>query len=283
MIIVNLKGGLGNQMFQYALGRKLALKNRDCFKLDITGYPRQTLRSYGLSAFRIKEDIASNATVKKFKYPFGLLSMAWRRFSFKVLRRFHTGWEPAILEKKGNIYLDGFWQSYKYFSDIEDIIRADFKLKEPLESKSPALVRLIKDSASVSLHIRRTDYLTSSKHLAAFGSLPLSYYEQAIDFIKTKVQKPTLFIFSDDPAWVKANLPTASLETIYLADFKLPDYEELAVMSLCRHHIIANSTFSWWGAWLDPRPDKIVIAPAHWTKTGEPKTNDIIPTLWIKM
>lgn len=282
MIITQLKGGLGNQMFQYALGRKLSLKNKNQLKLDVSGYKNDKLRWYSLEPFAISAEIAKPEETAHLKRPWGIISSAWRFFAFKVLRRFHTGWEPTALQKTGDIYLDGFWQSYKYFTDIADTIRADFTLKEPLADKYPDLVRQVRAENSLSLHIRRTDYLSSPKHFKKFGALGLDYYQQALKKIKTAHPDLTVFIFTDDPAWVKANLKTDQ-PTVFVADFVRRDYEELVLMSYCRHHIIANSSFSWWGAWLDPRPDKLVIAPAHWTQSGEPKTDDIIEPAWQRI
>ncbi len=282
MIIVKLKGGLGNQLFQYALGRVLALKNNDKLKLDGTGYDHDRLRHYALDPFLIKAEIATPAEIKPLKYPYGFLSMAWRKFSFKILRRFHIGWEPSILNQTGNLYLDGFWQSYKYFDQATDTLRQDFSLKEPLEMLQPALIAEVTKAGTVSLHIRRTDYVSSKKHAQTFGVLSLEYYARAVAKIAELVPQPTFYIFTDDPTWVKQHL-SLPYPLHFVADYNLPDYQELILMSKCRHQIIANSSFSWWGAWLNPRIDKIVIAPTWWFKTGIPKINDIIPPSWIKI
>lgn len=282
MIIVNLKGGLGNQMFQYALGRKLAIKQNTNFKLDISGYPKQTLRQYGLSVFNIKEDIANETEIKSYKYPYGILSMAWRRFSFKILRRFHGGWEPEILNRTGNFYLDGFWQSYKYFDDIADIIRQDFSLKEPLASASPEFYKIITGANTVALHIRRSDYVTNTKVNQQFGSCSLGYYSQGAKLIAEKIGQPTFVIFSDDPEWVKNNLHLEH-PMIFASDYALQDYQEMTAMSFCQHNIIANSSFSWWGAWLNSNPEKIVIAPNKWFNDGSIKEEDLIPPSWTKI
>lgn len=285
MIITNLKGGLGNQMFQYALGRKLSLHNNDQIKLDISGYPRQNLRSYRLDAFNIVENIARAEEIKKFKYPYGILSMAWRRFSFKILRRFHIGWEPRLLaklEKKQNVYLDGFWQSYRYLEDVVDVIKKDFTLKEPLEKVCPELIHQIEATNSISLHIRRGDYVADTKTQKHHGSCSLDYYRQAVDLVAKKVVNPTFFIFSDGIDWVKNNL-SISHPVIYVSNPELQDYHELILMSLCHHNIIANSSFSWWGAWLNDHSDKIVISPSRWVNNNSVKIDDLIPPTWIKI
>jgi len=284
MIITNIKAGLGNQLFQYALGRKLALKNNETLKLDISGYPKQTLRKYGLSVFNIEENIADDQEVKRLKYPLGILSMVWRRFSFKILRRHHVGWEPNTLkslEKKKNFYLDGFWQSYKYFDDVADTIRRDFTLKEPLEKISPELNEKIKGTNSISLHIRRSDYL-NPKVQKQFGSCSLNYYAQAIKIISGKIPDPVFFVFSDDPTWVKENLKL-EFPMVAVSDYQLKDFQEMTAMSLCKHNIIANSSFSWWGAWMNANPDKIVISPDKWFNDGSLNIDDLIPASWTRI
>jgi len=282
MIIVNLKGGLGNQMFQYALGRILALKNKDTLKLDTSGYPRQKLRAYGLDTFNIVENIATKKEIRKLKYPYSIFSMLWRRFSFKILQRHHIGWEPEALKRTGDIYLDGFWQSYKYFADQADIIKQDFSLKEPLENKYPDLVDKVKKTASVSLHIRRGDYANSKITNYYHGTCSPRYYREAIEIIKNKVTEPVFFIFTDEPAWAKANLQFIQ-PAVFVADYQLSDGEELALMKICQHNIIANSTFSWWGAWLNSHPDKIVIAPKKWANKDNEAFKDLIPPKWIRI
>lgn len=285
MIIVNLKGGLGNQMFQYALGRRLALKNNNELKLDISGYPRQNLRSYRLNNFNIAEKIATDDEVKKLKYPLGFFSKAWRRFSFKILRIHHVGWEPQalrLLEQKKNLYLDGFWQSYKFFDDIVDVLKRDFTLREPMENIRPDLLNKIKESNSVSIHIRRTDYVSTKRAQVYHGMCDLDYYQRALELIKDRVSNPAFFIFSDDIEWVKNNLPISD-PALYVSQEGLEDYQELTLMSKCKHNIIANSSFSWWAAWLNSNPDKTVITPKQWFGNNSIKIDDIVLPTWTKI
>ena len=282
MIILNLKGGLGNQMFQYALGRKLALKNNTALKLDISGYPRQTLRQYGLGDFNIVEEIATPEEVRKLKYPFGLCSKLARRFRFKILRRFHIGWEPGILEAGDNIYLDGFWQSYKYFDDVTETLKKEFTLKQPLSPASTELSAQILSADSISLHIRRGDYVSNPKTRKHHGICDLDYYRKAVKLITEKVPTPTFFVFSDDIDWVKQNLDIG-FPTVYVSRPELGDSEELVLMSRCHHHIIANSSFSWWGAWLGINSEKIIISPTKWVNNNSVKMNDLIPKTWLKI
>lgn len=269
-------------MFQYALGRKLALKNNDQLKLDISSYPKQNLRRYRLGGFEIVENIATAGEIKKIKYPFGLFSRIWRIFGFKILRQFYIGWEPSALKKNGTFYLDGFWQSYKYFEDIEKVIKKDFSLKVSLENKVPELLAQITNANSVSLHIRRGDYVSDQKTQKHHGTCDLNYYTRAIDKIVEKISNPTFFIFSDDIEWVKHNLKT-NYQVVYVSQPSLEDYEELILMSKCKHNIIANSSFSWWGAWLNSNSEKVVISPTKWMNDNSVKINDLIPPTWTKI
>lgn len=322
MIILNLKGGLGNQMFQYACGRALSIRNTIQngeamdLKLDITGLQKSlssdTPRSYGLQAFNITENIATSEEISKTKYPFGPLSKAMRLFNAKILGRHYVSFSQKIFDavanthtnkstKPHNIYLDGFFQNEKYFKDVAEQIRTDFTLKNPLSSYSADIMKKISDAesdtgntnanttqpCSVSLHIRRGDYVTTASD--AFISLPLSYYENALSYISKAVSKNIdLYIFSDDIPWAKENITSlekfaAVTSVTFVSTPSTSLHEEIALMSACTHHIIANSSFSWWGAWLDPRPNKIVIAPKVWSKHNESWYKDIIPESWVRL
>lgn len=278
MIIVRLKGGLGNQLFQYALGRKLSIKNRDELKLDATGYDYDELRHYALKDFKINATLATPNEINKLKYPHGLISKVWRYFSFKILRRFHVGYEEEILKKTGDFYLDGFWQSYKYFNDITETIKKEFALKKELSEEATLLIKKIETSNSASLHIRRGDYVNNNYH----DLCSPQYYQKAINHLESKMSALTFFVFSDDIDWVKNNLKIKH-PTEYVSNPKLSDSEELFLMSQCQNNIIANSSFSWWGAWLNNNPTKIVITPNRWVNSHGFKINDLIPPQWTKL
>jgi hypothetical protein len=287
MIIVNLKGGLGNQMFQYALGRKLALKNNNELKLDVSGYARaeyskDTLREYKLANFNIEAEIATAREVKRLKYPYGLLSKLARAWRAKILKQHHVGFEPSILKKKGDVYLDGYWQSATYFADIADTIRQDFSLKQPLETSHGDIVKKIVSGPSISLHVRRGDYVSNATNQAYWETCSPAYYEKALAILGEKIGSFTTYVFSDDPDWVKNNIDIPA-PVHYVSGQELADYQELFLMSKCNHHIIANSSFSWWGAWLNPKKDKIVIAPKKWTAVNPEQHKDIAPTDWIRL
>jgi hypothetical protein len=286
MIIVNLKGGTGNQLFQYALGRRLALQNDDELLLDVDGLDRANAvgdiyRPFALSAFSLAATPATAEEVRRLKYPYGLLSKAWRFVSFKLLRRHHVTFEPNVLRWSGDIYLDGFWQSPRYFENIRETLLADLTLHKPLEGRAAAYAAQIASCTAVALHIRRGDYAKNPHVASALGLCSLSYYEKAVAHIKAHVEQPTFFIFSDDMAWVKANLPVGK-DAVFVEGDGLADTTELILMSKCQHNIIANSSFSWWGAWLNQNPNKIVVAPTPWfDQTAYDK--DLIPPSWVQL
>jgi hypothetical protein len=287
MIIVNLKGGLGNQMFQYACGRSLALRNGDRDFLMSTksladaSENGDAVRAFALAHFNIKARIAGPQQAEKLQYPLGVLSKLAHSFSTKILRRFHVGFEPKILTLRGNIFLDGYFQSEKYFVDVAKVIREDFLLKTPLSPIAGDWHAAIdKDESAVSVHIRRSDYL---QHPEFGGICTSGYYTLASQAIKSKVPNPHYYIFSDDIEWVKANI-TLDGEVHFVSSPQMKDYEELTLMSSCKHHIIANSSFSWWGAWLNSDSEKIVIAPKQWANKHEKSWyKDIIPSGWQRV
>lgn len=292
MIIVKLQGGLGNQMFQYALGRHLSIKNNAQFKLDTSPLNETaqnvTKREYDLSVFNIKESFATEKEVawfKKYRFKPGKI---WFLYNRTVVNRSRYAWEehfnfePWILDLKDPVYLDGFWNTEKYFKDIEDVIRKDFTLKESLSAKGAELLSQIKQTESVSLHVRRGDYISDPKTTAWLGVCSLEYYDRAIKRITKSIESPYFFIFSDDPIWAKENV-TPPFPTTYAPSNTEHPEEDMILMSKCKHSIIANSSFSWWGAWLNTNPQKIVVAPKQWFKTEKMDTRDIIPETWIKL
>ncbi len=297
MIITKLKGGLGNQMFQYACGKALSLRNKDTLKLDISGYKSQgsdTPRYYSLSHFKIKnEAIATDAEIAKIKYPLGVLSKALLFANLfvktKIFRDFNIGWHKNIATKTGDVYLDGFWQTEKYFADVSGDIRNEFSLKEGLAGNSLTMATAIAGNAhvpSVSMHVRRGDVARDAATNPYFGCTPPEYYARALEYIAAHVKEFHVFVFSDDIEWVKKNI-TIPYPVTYVsgsgAGNQIPDYEELTLMSMCAHNIIANSSFSWWGAWLNPRNDKIVIAPKEWIKRGKRMHKDTVPNTWMQL
>lgn len=288
MVIVKLMGGLGNQMFQYAAGRRLTHILSTELKLDISGFENYNLRKYELGSFNILEDFASPREVKaltsqKNGFLTGLLRCLLRRpkdLAPSHIRESHFHFDSEILNLPNNVYLDGYWQSEKYFNDIEDVIRKEFAITVPQTGESQKMAELISSRESVSLHVRRGDYVSDLHTRKVHGTCNLEYYERAIAEIYSKVDKPHLFVFSDDMEWSKANLNISHPVVFVDHNNFSRSYEDLRLMRQCRHHIIANSSFSWWGAWLSTYKNKIVIAPKKWFNTLEIDTRDLFPMEW---
>jgi hypothetical protein len=293
MIISQLVGGLGNQMFQYACGRAVSIRNGGVLKLDKIGLEKipsgGTPRSYALGVFCIEESFASREEIKVMKsgkrgklmsvlQGVGLMG---RKNCLFVEPHFH--FDSDILKVGANAYLQGYWQTEKYFLDIQDVIRKEFVLKEEFSIDRLNIAREIREENwAVSLHIRRGDYVTNPGANAFHGVCSLAYYAEAMRYVAGKIDRPVFYIFSDDIAWVKENL-ASEYRMVFVSNGILKDYEELAFMSLCGHHIIANSSFSWWGAWLNPNPEKIVVAPRRWFADESVNTGDLIPKQWIRL
>ncbi len=283
MILVEVSGGLGNQMFQYACGKALALRNNDRLALDLSWYETPGRRNFQLKHFDIKYDPCDNA---------GLLSLKnahkFRRFGEKVLHGNHrvrehgTGYNGTVCNAKGNLYLQGYWQSEKYFSDCRDAITEDFRLADEPDDTNRAWADKIRQADNaVSLHIRRGDYITVPENQTIFMELSADYYKNSLKIMEALSGSMSLFIFTNDIPWAQENLKYDAPMFFVDANNEENGYKDMHLMSLCDHNIIANSTFSWWGAWLNKNRDKIVIAPRKWFKKEDMNHNDIIPDEWI--
>lgn len=292
MIVVRLIGGLGNQMFQYAFARALSLKRQTELKLDLASYGEDTPRSFSLDCFNIKASFASLEEIKKLVFtPTPLFIRIVRKIkgkppmreSSQIYRERHYHFDPQALGILGDSYLIGYWQSEKYFYQIEDIIRRDFTFKSKMSKKNQLLAKRIQETDSVSIHVRRADYVTNKVYRDYFKLCGIEYYFLAITKMINKVHHPCFYVFSDDLDWVKNNIQSEFPITYIDHNRGNQDYEDMRLMSLCKHHIIANSSFSWWGAWLNMHPDKIVIAPKKWFNDPSINTKDLIPSSWIRI
>ncbi|TFH53720.1 MAG: alpha-1,2-fucosyltransferase [Candidatus Zixiibacteriota bacterium] len=297
MILVRLTGGLGNQMFQYAAARRLAAVHGTVLKVDTSrlqrSNPIDTPRDYALGCFNISAKIASlaeSANCEKLQkrdtspilrilqkcYPGGA------KTGFRYIRQQGSAFDSTIMGLPDNVCLDGFWQSEKYFLDIRALLKEEFTLRAPLEGPNLHLAEKIRACTAVSLHVRRGDYLTNPHAARHHGTCALDYYARAVQFIREKIPAVHLFIFSDDPKWTEANL-RYDLPTTFVSKTEAEgDGRDIALMSMCRHHIIANSSFSWWGAWLGEDQGKTVISPVRWYADPARDTADIIPEGWLR-
>ena len=288
MIIIKLKGGLGNQMFQYACGRHLAQKNSDVLKLDLGWFQpggvaaSDTVRPYALDAFAITAPIATDEDIARVRGPLFVLKAIVQKVLNKLWPVSSYVFDPRVLTRKGDVYLDGYFQSERYFKDSEPIIRKEFQLTNPLGAIAQNIAQEIESSNSVALHIRRGDYVSNADASAFHGICPPDYYHAAIKEIGKRVQEPKYFVFSDDIEWAKADAGMPG-HAVYVSQKDIADYEELFLMSKCKHAIIANSSFSWWGAWLNENPNKIVIAPKRWVADPNVNTADVAPGEWIRI
>lgn len=286
MIIVRLTGGLGNQMFQYAAARRLAHVNNTALKLDISHFESNLARTYALDDFNIRATIAPPEEVAQFN---GREKI--RRFKqIAHSLRLHPDWkwvtqksgyfDPTILMLTGNVYLDGAWQSEQYFRDIVAILRAELTVRNEPTALNRTVCEQIRQVEAVSLHIRRGDYVTNSNTLRMHGLCSIEYYHSALRLLVEKIPSPQFFVFSDDPDWAREYLKLDYPTTFISHNGADKHYEDLRLMSQCRHHIIANSSFSWWGAWLCSYQNKIVFAPRQWFQEYEYDIHDIIPAEW---
>jgi len=274
-IVAQIMGGLGNQLFIYAMGRAISLKNNVPLKLDvISGYKKDHYnRKFLLGELNIASDIANKLESNDFPGGKFILRLSSSLNSFLPFNRRWILSENSqkfeaefISAPRKSAYLIGYWQSYKYFQEFAQQVREGLTLKVPLNGGNLDVEREILNSESVSVHVRQ-DNLSHR--------LNCDYYFKAVEMLKSRVRNPRYFIFSDSPG-VSAEL-SAGLSA-RLVNVNGPDEccKDLALMSHCRHHIIANSTFSWWGAWLADSEDKCVIAPQSITKFN----SDIIPPEW---
>ncbi|MNQ97033.1 Glycosyl transferase family 11 [compost metagenome] len=281
---------MGNQMFQYALGKHLALRNKSKLKLDLSFFENYEWHEYSLAPFNIIEDFAEQSDINRLKkQKLSLLERVMiklRLTSFSKseiwIKEHGMEFHPEILKLSGEKYLDGYWQSEQYFQTIETAIRNDFQVKVAPSNKNAETLNLIEKTNAISIHFRRGNYESVPEVNKAHGISPLSYYQLAINHIVEKVNNPCFFIFSDDMQWVKENFQLDFEHYFVDHNDDKTDYEDMRLMYCCKHNIIANSTFSWWGAWLNPNPEKVVIAPKKWFNDETRETKDILPTNWIK-
>jgi hypothetical protein len=281
MIIVKIIGGLGNQMFQYAVGRAISYKNNDILKLDIAEFKNYQLHNgYRLNVFNVDCQLAVsheiNAMIIKNKILKKLAKIGiynCKKGTFYVEKsQNETKFDPKIFSYK-NLYLSGYWQNEKYFSDIRNILVKEFTFKNIISKRAAKYMDLIKNTNSISVHIRRGDYL------ALDWFLGIEYYKKAIEYVNTQIINPSFFIFSDDIEWCKNNLDFVK-NAVYIEKTN-SELEDLELMKNAKHNIIANSSFSWWAAWLNANKDKIIIAPKIWFKHRV--DFDPIPYAWIKL
>lgn len=293
MIIANISSGLGNQLFQFASAKALALRNYDILKLDITYFHEFKDRNFELYNFNITDEIATLNDINSLKgeYNYDIIKSIKHKFSnigidfynqYHVKEKPFFSYEKKVISLKGDIYLEGYWQNEKYFKDFANQIRLYLTLNILMDKYYEDIYKLIKSVDSISIHIRRGDYL----HNKIFSNCSLKYYLDAFSYISARISCPVFFVFSDDIEWAKEYLPSKyNMHFINNLNNEIPSIE-IFLMSQCKHNIIANSSFSWWGAWLNSNLNKIIICPHKWLSEftlNRIKTKNSFTLDWIKL
>ena len=295
MIIVQLTGGLGNQLFQYAIGRALSERSKDTLMLDINSYSWDTLRKYELGVFNKRVLFAKKEQIERIKQSKPLCKDRFLNkfkrtpfpyFQLPYLKEQSFTFDTNYLNfRANNVYLEGYWQSENYFKHIRSKLLAEIQIDATMCSMSMgAYITWIKSTKnSVAIHVRRGDYLSNTETTAFHGLCGLEYYKSAMHHMEKFISTPTYFVFSDDKAYVK-EIFRDQTNVVIIENIPF-DYEELILMSLCQHNIIANSSFSWWGAWLNQYGEKRVIAPNLWFANNamNSETLDLIPSSWTRI
>jgi hypothetical protein len=298
MVIVRLRGGLGNQLFQFAAGFALSQHLHVEYKLDPYTYTKHKYRKLELGHFNIPFELASPTELDSYVGKGKLIRYLNKRENYlrcpKVVAQPHYHFYDDFFSLPADIYLSGYWQSEKYFQNVSNQIVDMYQPKERLDSKNLELIQQLDECNSIAIHVRRGDY-TSGTYSGFFGGLTNDYYQDAVKLIYERVSNPSFFIFSDNPEWCRKNLNIK--EAVYV-DHNKGDgsYKDLVLMSKAKHNVIANSTFSWWGAWLNQNASKLVVAPKQWFQKSyndQPgaaiygsryyNTKDLIPETWLKV
>jgi hypothetical protein len=291
MITVKLMGGLGNQMFQYAAGRALSLRHNVPLALDLSFLQapaggKHTQRQYELGGLNIHATTLNSGDMTNFSESPGAMRRILMRlfpgfFSGLHLAESGHGYQGAFDRAPSDTYLDGFWQNERYFARFAPDIRAELTPAPHESVRSSDVARMTGSTASISVHVRRGDYVSSAEANAFHGTCGVDYYHEAISFIAKTVDSPLIFVFSDDPEWCRANL-AFRFPTHYLQ----PDAaaaNDMWLMSRCSHHVIANSSFSWWGAWLNERDGNTTVAPKEWFRGRDSKQLGVVPARWTTL
>ncbi len=303
MIITRLTGGLGNQMFQYAAGLALAEARRTVLKLDVSWFREyaeyESHNRYALSCFNVTEQFADEEEVARAR---GLALTAAERWSVAVARalrfyryahrhgpaaNFHRpptfAFYPEFFAQPDGTCLDGMFQSEKFFAPVSDLLRLHFSFRYPPQPEVEAVAARIRSGPSAAVHFRRGDYTRNPQFAAEIGVLGPGYYAQAVRALRAKSPAAKLYIFSDDIEAVAQEFRPEGPHEFVRCVRPWHAFDKIRLMSLCDHLAIANSTFSWWAAWLNPAPDKLVLAPDPWFARSPHDSRDLVPAGWTRL
>jgi hypothetical protein len=278
MITIHLKGGLGNQMFQYATARALSLRYGSPLTFNTEYFeniPKKDVpRKYQLDIFNLPQDI-------KIKKSISPVRKLWHKIYAKICsENTRVYFACTFLTFKQNAHLSGYFQRPEYFSSARETLLEEFSFSITMSDETERIKDRLLHTNSVAVNVRRGDYLRPD-YANVFGVIPMSYYEEAISHMRQVVTEPLFCVFSDDPEWVASNfnLPNA----LFIGTDRFKDYEQLFLMSKCKHNILANSSFAWWGAWLGQYRNKIVFAPRQWTIAHTADELSVLPKEWIQL
>lgn len=284
LVTVAIYGGLGNQMFQYAAGRAIALRNGCRLQLDTRHYDSHHAFRYGLGDFNIQAVVGTSRTLpptKKRRWSY----LAWRHFSsrHRLIREKGLAFQASVANARGSLYLKGYWQTEKYFSDACDIIRQELSFASSATGKNAELTDEIRKTPSIAVHVRRGDYVSNPKCNAFHGTCSPAYYRGAVERILMQSgRNHTVYLFSDDCSWARDNITLPCEVRVVDHNDMTTAHEDMRLMSLCDHQVASNSTFSWWAAWLNTNSHKMVIVPRKWFADPSADDSDIIPSDWIR-
>ena len=304
MIISWLTGGLGNQMFQYAAGLALAEHRRTVLKLDVRWFKQdpayEAHNRYALSCFNITEQFATEEEVDR-AHGFALSTTErWTTALARLLRlrqyvrRRETlganphfpptfAFYPEFFQQPDNTYLAGMFQSERFFTPVAKLLRLHFSQRYPPQPEVAAMAERIRSGPSAAIHFRRGDYVRNTTFATQIGVIGMDYYQRVAKLLRERSPNATLYIFSDDIESVAREFhPLGPHEFVRCVEPWHP-WDKLRLMSLCEHIAIANSTFSWWAAWLNPSPEKLVIAPDPWFSGKELDGRDVVPESWQRL
>lgn len=306
MIVLRIQGGLGNQLFQYATGRALSLHLNKKLFFNTSGLDKPVdghlQRAFMLRHFEVKGNVATEALLTKVARPdfwkvlfskkqiyykqlvFGEeppTSAPYKNTELHVEPHTYRFYKHLFNDNHSVLILDGYWQSFKFFEKYNDIIKKDLTFNFALNKENNQLLEKIQNTHSVSLHVRRSDYLNTVYGNQYFKQIPIDYYEKSLKLIEKKYDDISLYVFSDDIEWCKKNFMFND-KMVYV--FNDEPAIDMFLMSKCKHNIIVNSTFSWWAAWLNANKNKTIITPSEWYKNvPDSDMHDLLPASWIKL
>ena len=291
MIICRFHGGLGNQIFQYAAGRALALRHQTSLIADARLFRTYRTHDYVIDRYQVEMTDSTVADLQGLRLPpesqnrvtravWALQNRGRLNYFLEQGLQYHPEFETL----GDNVYLRGYFQCERYFRQITPQLRQELTRPEPVDDQNRRILDQIRSVNAVSLHLRRGNYVSDPKANKVHGTCPLGYYSEAAKHIAERTGRaPTFFVFSDSPEWVQENLKLP-FEMRLMTHNSIDDPSmDLLLMSSCQHHVIANSSFSWWGAWLNPSPKKIVVACRQWFADPTKNDQDLVPESWVRL